>query len=163
MVSTLPEPPHFVQLLPSFAASTQQPWVQALPSLAALVQQPALVSAFSAAKATPAAARAKRATNDLRDFMMVGWDAVHPPDIHKIPPLPLSSPSTTAKAFSRGEMDQLSTNQPAPPAYFRGGPSGCCEGTWGCMLKARFTIFQSSPARMSVNTSIPLWENFPSR
>jgi hypothetical protein len=72
LVSTLPEPPHFVQLLPALAASTQQAWVQALPSFAALAQQPAgLLSDFSAAKEMPAATNATRATNDLRDFMMI--------------------------------------------------------------------------------------------
>jgi hypothetical protein len=48
--ATAPEPPHFSQFLPSFAAVAQQPWVQAAPSFSALAQQPACLDSPANAK-----------------------------------------------------------------------------------------------------------------
>lgn len=71
--SILPAPPHFVQLSPFLAFSTQQACEQDLPLACAFAQQPAtLLAAFSAANITPAAKNAAAITsNDLVLFMFL--------------------------------------------------------------------------------------------
>ena len=77
-VAILPEPPHFVQLLPALADSTQHAWVQVLPASFALVQQPATFAAsLSAANITPNENRdaIARAVMDFENFFIIvlGW------------------------------------------------------------------------------------------
>lgn len=72
--SIFPEPLHFVQLLPAFAASTQQACVQVLPSLCALAQQPAT---FDSVAANMIVAENRDATaaaiNDFETFFILCW------------------------------------------------------------------------------------------
>ncbi len=73
--SILPAPPHFVQLSPFLAFSTQHACPQALPLACAFVQQPATFDASLAANPTPAANNAAAMiSNDLVEliFFLVG-------------------------------------------------------------------------------------------
>ena len=71
----LPAPPHFVQLLPALAFSTQHACAHVLPSAAALVQQPAIFDSddFSAAANITLAENSEataRASNEFENFFI---------------------------------------------------------------------------------------------
>ena len=71
----MPDPPHFVQLLPALADSTQQACAHVLPSAEALVQQPATLDsgALSAANMTLAENNEATATaiNEFENFFIL--------------------------------------------------------------------------------------------
>lgn len=73
--ATLPAPPHFVQLLPALADSTQQACAHVLPSAEALVQQPATLDsgALSAANMTLTENNEATATaiNEFENFFIL--------------------------------------------------------------------------------------------
>jgi hypothetical protein len=71
-----PAPPHFAQLLPAFAASTQHACAQVFPAFSALTQQPATFdSVLSAANMTPAENNDATASarNDFESFFIWFW------------------------------------------------------------------------------------------
>ena len=72
--SILPAPPHFVQLLPALAASTQHACEQVLPASFAFTQQPATLAASpEAANIIPTenTEAAARAASDFESFFII--------------------------------------------------------------------------------------------
>jgi hypothetical protein len=70
--SIFPAPPHFAQLLPALAASTQQACAQVFPASWALTQQPATLPFSAAANMIPAENNdaAAKAASDFESFFI---------------------------------------------------------------------------------------------